>query len=336
MPTSRSQADFNFINSLFEEQEKLRKRQNKISRREERKASRSGTGSIISTLLGALLAPPTGGLSIGIGAGIGSRLGSELGERSVKGSSQIDTDDFSFGLEDIRQRNFEQRELDRDFNEGQTVDAIIKGITTGMFAPEIGRAKDVGRSFFEGSKRFGSLKEAGQFIGSGKLPIGLQKSQEALGTAGGFGLGQSKPLGTEGILPTSRQFGKAASPMEAARPKFTGALDPFLLDIGTPKAQSPLLQFGFDIGKFEKAGDLAGQNEFIQEFLKDKSKEDIEELLKNINVRRSFAGGRAGVDNLDFAIPNRSPQSANIGGGSTNSLDFTGKNLEELLGFLLR
>lgn len=332
MPT-RAESRFNFIRTLVDEQRKLEEEGRRITTRERKKKSRSGIGSILGTIIGALLAPATGGLSVGVGAGLGSRLGSEVGERTTQGSSQIDPSQFLFSQPQIEQRNFEQGELDRGFNQGQWVDALFKGITAGSLAPEIGRFKDVGRSVLEGSKRFGGAKDAFRFIGSGELPLNLQASQEALGTSGGFGLGQKRPLGTGGVLPTGRQLGKAGSPMAAARQKFTGALDPFLLDMGSPVGQSSLAQFGFDITKWQATKDLTGQPQLIQDMLKGLSKEEIEEYLKQMSVRRSFASGRRG---LDFSIPNRSPQTTPVGGSQVNPVNFTGKKLEELLNLLLR
>ena len=131
-----AEADFAMFRTIFDEEEKLRKEQNRIEERERKKGSRSGLGSILGAIVGALLAPATGGLSVGIGAGLGSRLGSEVGEKTVGGSSQIGGD-FLFNQPQIRQQNFDQRQLDRDFGSGQNIDAIYKGIGAGFLAPDI-------------------------------------------------------------------------------------------------------------------------------------------------------------------------------------------------------
>lgn len=125
---TRGQAEFNFIRQLIDEQEKLRKEQNRIAERERKKGSRSGLGSILGSIIAAIA---TGGSSLavtGLATGLGSRVGSEVGERSVGGSSRINQGQFLFNQPDIRQRNFEQRQLDRDFNQGQLSDAIFKGV----------------------------------------------------------------------------------------------------------------------------------------------------------------------------------------------------------------
>ena len=132
-----AEADFALFRTIFDEEEKLRKEQNRIEERERKKRGRSGLGSILGSIIAALV---TGGSSLavtGLAAGLGSRFGSEVGERSVRGSSQVGGD-FLFNQPQIRQANFEQRQLDRDFNQGQNIDAIYKGISGAAFKGLLG------------------------------------------------------------------------------------------------------------------------------------------------------------------------------------------------------
>ena len=133
---TRGQAEFNFIRQLLDEQEKLREEQNRISERERKKGSRSGLGSILGAIVAALATGGGSAIATGLAGGIGSRLGSEVGERSVRGSSQIGGD-FLFNQPQIRQQNFQQRQVDREFGAGQNVDALMKAVIAGFAAPDI-------------------------------------------------------------------------------------------------------------------------------------------------------------------------------------------------------
>ena len=151
---TQAQADFALFRTIFDEEEKLRKEQNRIEERERKKGSRSGLGSILGAIIAALA---TGGSSLavtGLATGLGSRLGSEVGERSVRGSSQVGGD-FLFNQPQIRQQNFDQRQLDREFNQGQTADAIFKGISGAALQGLSGGASEAGFS------------QAGTSIGTG-------------------------------------------------------------------------------------------------------------------------------------------------------------------------
>ena len=168
-----AEADFALFRTIFDEEEKLRKEQNRIEERERKKRGRSGLGSILGTIIGALLTGGGSAIATGLGAGIGSRFGSEVGERSTRGSSQIGGD-FLFNQPQIRQQNFEQRQQDREFGSGQNIDALMKAVTAGFAAPEIAGMK-------------------GKLFGRGALPSGLAAGQRSLGSRGGFITPQRRP-----------------------------------------------------------------------------------------------------------------------------------------------
>ncbi len=133
---TRATARFELFRQIFDEEEKLREEQRRITERERKKGSRSGLGSILGAIVAALATGGGSAIATGLAGGIGSRLGSEVGERTVGGSSQIGGD-FLFNQPQIREANFQQRQQDREFGAGQNVDALMKAVMAGFAAPDI-------------------------------------------------------------------------------------------------------------------------------------------------------------------------------------------------------